>query len=56
MLHAVRNPVRTYEQDEGLTLFIGPDRAARMLEVGVVDSEAGPVIVHAMAARRRFLR
>lgn len=42
--------------DEGLAMFIGPDRSARMLEVGVVDGDLAPVIVHAMKARAKFLR
>jgi hypothetical protein len=31
-------------------MFIGPDRSARMLEVGVVYGDLAPVIVHAMKA------
>lgn len=56
MLHAWRQPVDAWELDEGLTMLIGPDRAARLLEVGVADSQDGPVIVHAMTARPKFLR
>jgi len=53
--HAWRNPVSSWEMDEGMTMLIGPDRAARLLEVGVVDSDEGPVVVHAMPARSKFL-
>jgi len=53
--HAWRNPVGAWELEEGLTMLIGPDRAARMLEVGIADSEEGPLIVHAMPARAKFL-
>jgi len=56
MLHAYANPIRIYEVDEGLVMFIGPDRSARMLEVGVVDGDLAPVIVHAIKARAKFLR
>ncbi len=56
MLHAYANPIRIYEVGEGLAMFIGPDRSARMLEVGVVDGDLAPVIVHAMKARAKFLR
>jgi hypothetical protein len=55
MLHALRNPVRVIEQDDGLTMFIGAARDGTLLEVGVADSDAGPIIVHAMRARPRFL-
>lgn len=56
MVHAFNNPVRAYELDEGLTLLIGPSLAGQVLEVGVVDGELAPVIVHAMSAREKFLR
>jgi hypothetical protein len=55
MLHAYRNPIRVWPLDEDMTVFVGPDRAGRLLEVGVVDSDVGPAIVHAMPARPRFL-
>ena len=41
--------------DEGLTMFIGPRPDGGLLEVGVVNSESGPVIVHANRARPKFL-
>ncbi len=58
MLHAFRNPVRTFLVGEDMTRVIGGDRVGRPLEVGVVDSrdEPGLVIVHAMLARPKFLR
>jgi hypothetical protein len=57
MLHALRNHVRAYAEDEGFTMVIGPARDARMLEVGFIESADGDlVVVHAMSARQRFLR
>lgn len=56
MLHAVRNAVATEDLGDGFTMFIGPARDATLLEVGAVDGEDGPVIVHAMAARPKYLR
>ncbi|HUF33612.1 MAG TPA: hypothetical protein VMN58_10450 [Acidimicrobiales bacterium] len=56
MLHAYRHPIRVFESDD-LTMVIGGDRAGRPLEVGVVTSEDGvEFVVHAMAARPKFLR
>jgi hypothetical protein len=55
MLHTVRNAIATEDLGDGLTMFIGPATDATLLEVGVVDGEDGPVIVHAMVARRRYL-
>jgi hypothetical protein len=46
MLHALRNPVRVENLDEGFTMFIGPARDGVLLEIGVVDGDSGPVIIH----------
>ena len=54
MLHAYRNPIRVFDLDN-LTMLIGPDTAARLLEVGVSEAEGIEFIVHAMPARDRFL-
>ena len=55
MLHAFRHPIRVFAFDD-LTMLIGPDRAPRLLEVGVVRGERIEFIVHAMSARPKFLR
>ncbi len=56
ILPAWCHAMSAWETDEGLTMLIGPDRAARLLEVGVADStDSGAVIVHAMRARSKFL-
>jgi hypothetical protein len=51
--HALRNliAVASDPEDDGVTLFLGPDRAANLIEVAVLTTEDGPLIVHAMAAR-----
>ena len=54
MLHAYRNPIRVFDLDE-LVMLIGPDTAARLVEVGVSEAEGIEFIVHAMPARDRFL-
>jgi hypothetical protein len=54
MLHAYRNPIRVFDLDD-LTMLIGPDTAARLLEIGVSAAEGIEFIVHAMPARDRFL-
>jgi hypothetical protein len=56
MRHALRNPLLVEDHDDGLTMFVGPARDGTPLEVGVADSDAGPIIVHAMRARPRYLR
>lgn len=47
--------VRVFEI-EGPTMLIGADQAGRLLEVGVATAEEIDYTVHAMAARRAFLR
>ncbi len=54
ILHAYRHPIRIFEFDD-LTMIIGPDPAARLLEIGVAEAEGIEFIVHAMAARPKYL-
>jgi hypothetical protein len=56
MRHAYNHPIRAYDLESGKTMLIGPDRAGNLLEVGVVTEHDGPVIIHAMRARPKFLR
>ena len=37
-------------------MVIGAGRSAVLLEVGIVESPDGQMVVHAMVARRKFLR
>jgi hypothetical protein len=55
IMHAFNNPVRAEELEEGLTMLVGPDSAGNLYEIGVVSSAEGPVIVHAMPARPKYL-
>lgn len=44
-------------EDEDVTLFLGADAAGNLLEIGVLSTDEGPVIIHAMPARvHRFPR
>ncbi len=54
MLHAYGNAIRVFDLDD-LTMRIGPDEAARMLEIGVAAAEGVEFIIHAMPARPEFL-
>ena len=56
MIHAFNHPILVEDLDEGLTMFIGADQADNLLEVGVIDSSDGPIIIHAMPARPKYLR
>jgi hypothetical protein len=46
--HAVRNSIRVLNQGDS-DLYIGADRAGRLLEVVVLDEDGQPVAIHAMA-------
>jgi hypothetical protein len=37
-------------------MFIGPDHAGNLYEIGVVGTDEGPIVVHAMRARSKYLR
>ena len=54
MLHVHRNPIRFFDLED-LVMLIGPDRSARLIEIGVARSEGIEFIVHAMPARVKFL-
>ena len=57
MLHALRLHWRAFETDDSaVTMFIGPARSGAPLEVGVVADEDGTAVIHAMAARPKFLK
>lgn len=37
-------------------MIVGPTRSAQPIELGLIDTDHGPVIVHATTARRKYLR
>jgi len=55
--HVLRNFIATASDpaDDGVTMFLGGDRKGALVEVGVLDTEDGPVVIHAMRGRlQRF--
>jgi hypothetical protein len=56
ILHAFNNPILVEDLDEGLTMFVGPGPAGNLYEIGVVNADEGPIVVHAMRARPKYLR
>ncbi len=55
ILHAYQHPIRVLQLDD-LTMLIGPDLSARLLEIGVATGDGIDFIVHAMPARPKFIR
>ncbi|WP_460791989.1 hypothetical protein [Nocardioides maradonensis] len=58
MLHALRFAVHHVRQDDNMVMFIGPDPAGTLVEVGVVIWWGGELaIAHALRpARLKYLR
>ncbi len=56
--HALRNlvAVAADPRDDHVTLFMGPDQAANLIEVGILSTDDGPLVIHAMAARTKRFR
>jgi len=55
IVHAFNNPIRVEDLEEGLVMFVGPDHAGHLFEIGVVSSAEGPATVHATPARPKYL-
>lgn len=56
ILHAYRNPIRVEPRDDSLLVIIGGDRNGGILEIVAVTDDSPNRIIHAMRARRKFLR
>ena len=42
--------------DDGFLMAVGPGMTGRLLEIGIVKGADGPVVVHAMPARAKYVR
>lgn len=57
MLHVLRFAISHVRQDDDMVMFIGPDRAGNLVEVGVVTWHGILAVVHAMSpAREKYLK
>jgi len=55
IVHAYCNPIRIWDLGEGFMMIIGAGLTGELLEVGYVEADRAPVVVHAMPARTKFL-
>ncbi len=55
LLHAYRHPIRVFELDD-VTMLIGPTPSGQFLELGIAVADGVEFVVHAMPARKKFLR
>jgi hypothetical protein len=53
--HAIRNAIRTFEQDDGRLIIVGPARDGSLLEVGLFLLGDEMMIFHAMQCRQKYL-
>lgn len=54
-MHAVEHALAAGEMDDGKVLYVGPDRAANILEVVAVARDDGSeVVIHAMRTRTKY--
>jgi hypothetical protein len=56
MLHALRHPLAVLEQDDDVSITLGPDYAGNLLEVGVVNLDEDPTVIHAMKMKPKYER
>ena len=56
--HAIENALGwiSHPDQPGFTMLIGPDRRAVLLEVGVLQAGEQEYVIHAMQARRKYLK
>ena len=58
LLHAVEHAVDQFIQEDGMTMFVGPNRAGNLMEVGVITlTDCRDAIAHAMRPpRTKYVR
>ncbi|WP_069162063.1 hypothetical protein [Nocardia altamirensis] len=57
ILHALNNAIRTFEDDDGLTMVIGAACNPTLIEVGYVLRDDGSLfVIHTMKARTKYLK
>lgn len=56
-LHALTHHVDSYVQEDGMTMYVGPDFDGTLIEVGLITWYGETAIVHAdRPARDKYLR
>lgn len=55
--HAIDNATAAITRPEqpDFTMLIGPDASARLLEVGIIETDDQDYVIHAMTARNKYL-
>ncbi|PWJ55659.1 hypothetical protein SAMN06264364_10221 [Quadrisphaera granulorum] len=54
--HAARFAMRRIDQDDDVTMLLRPGQDGTLLEVGILTLHGHVTVIHAMPARRKYLR
>ncbi|HUR48559.1 MAG TPA: hypothetical protein VMY88_03380 [Acidimicrobiales bacterium] len=55
IVHAIEHALAVGEQKDGTVLYLGPDRAANMLEVvSIMRDDDTEIVIHAMRMRAKY--
>lgn len=54
--HALRNAISISTTDDDLTMIVGHDGRSELIEVGFIETTRRTTVLHAMPARRKYLR
>jgi hypothetical protein len=55
ILHAFRNAILDVTDDD-IVMLIGPNRHGNLIEIALIRSENGFLIIHVMQARKKYLK
>ena len=55
ILHAFRNAILEVTDDD-IVMLVGPNRDGNLVEVAIIRSKNGFLIIHAMQARKKYLK
>ena len=54
-LHAFRNAIFEVTDDD-IVMLVGPNRDGNLIEIAIIRSKNGFLIIHAMQARKKYLK
>ena len=55
ILHAFRNAIFEVTDDD-IVMLVGPNRDSNLIEIAIIRSKNGFLIIHAMQARKKYLK
>ena len=55
ILHAFRNAIFEVTNDD-IVMLVGPNRDGNLIEIAIIRSKNGFLIIHAVQARKKYLK